>query len=308
MRLFYKFNLVLVILSFFFSCNLFFSSPHGRENLDDDAAQITAFTAVPSSDNFVVTMLNWKEPPVWLNDERITEIKIQHSILGYPDNYIFFAGETFTNNSIWQYEWTDLIPGITHYFSLFAKVSDNDKGDFWCAPLKAKVKLPGTLKSDVFGFTQSLQVNDPGPPYVEAKTTLITIDNGAGPWSVLVVELDLPEDIYIVSATIETGVAGSIETTSQLRVFPVTRFWDEDPNSSEGYRQLVEDWRDDYSVDDSVSAVIGIIDPTINDVTEVIRKAVLYQPKQIVFKIDGSGGSSVDVYNTSFLNIDYISN
>ena len=134
MRLFYKFNLVLVILSFFFSCNLFLSSPHGRENLDDDAAQITAFTAVPSSDNSVVTMWNWKEPPVWLNDERITEIKIQHSILGYPDNYIFFAGETFTNTSIWQHEWTDLIPGITHYFSLFAKVSDNDKGDFWCAP------------------------------------------------------------------------------------------------------------------------------------------------------------------------------
>ena len=308
MKLIIKLCIFTFLLISLGSCNLFFSSPHGRGNLDDDAAQITAFTAVPSSDNSVVTMWNWKDPRPGINDDIITEIQIQHSIFGYPENFVFFAGERFTDNSIWQHEWKDLIPGITHYFSIFALATNGDGDDIRYAPIKAKVKLPGTAKSSVFGFTDSFQVDDGGPVFVESKSIAVSVDNSAGPWSVLVVELDVPDNIYVISATIETGAAGGIEPGTPLRVFPVTRYWDEDPNSSNGYLQLTDNFKNDYAVDDSVSALIGDVDPTINDVTEVVRKALIFKPKQIVFKFEGSGGTSVDVNNPSFASIEYISN
>ncbi len=302
--------IVIIIAIVISSCNLFFSSPHGRENMDDEAAQITAFTAVPSSDNSVITMWNWKEPPSWANDDRISYIKIQHSIFGYPENvsYIGIDTKDYNDNTIWQDEWPDLLPGITHYFSLFAMSSDHDNNDTWYAPIKAKTTLPGVAKSNYFGFANSFQVDDTGPPYVESKSIGVSVDNSAGPFSVLIVELNVPNGVYVVSATIETGAAGGIEPGFPIRVFPVTRYWDEDPASSNGHLQLTENWRDDYAVDDSVSALIGDIDPTINDVTEVIRKALIFKPKQIVFKFEGSGVTTVNVSNTMFVNIEYIGN
>ncbi|MCK5197511.1 MAG: hypothetical protein KAR21_04135, partial [Spirochaetales bacterium] len=156
------FSLLLLTVIYLNSCNLFFSNPHGRENINDSYAQLTAFTAVPSGDKSIVTMWNWRDALSWTNDDVITEIKIQHSILGYPDNYIFFAGETFTDNNDWQYEWEDLISGITHYFSLFAKASDNDGNDIWYAPLKSKAKLPGTLESSIIYSKDALHIDNAG--------------------------------------------------------------------------------------------------------------------------------------------------
>jgi len=306
MKLIVKLSIFILLLIFLGSCNLFFSSPHGRENLDDEAAQITAFMAVPSSDNSVVTMWNWKEPPPWINDDRITEIQIQHSIFGYPENFVFFAGERFTDNSIWQHEWKDLTPDITHYFSIFALATNGDGDDIRYAPIKAKVKLPGTAKSATFGFLQSLQVDDLGT--VINTTAGIFVQNNAAPNSLLVIQLDIPDNVYVTSANIVSGATGGLETSIfQLRVYPVTRYWNDSATGSDGYVQLSDNLRDDYAADDSVSAVISTTALTVNDVTEVIRKALIFQPKEIVFKIDGSGSSNVNVYST-FVNIEYISN
>ena len=295
---------IIFILS---SCNLFFSSPHGRENLDDPAAQITAFTAVPSSDNSIMTMWNWKDPPSWVYDDRITEIQIQHSILGYPDNFVFFAGERFTDNSIWQYEWKDLIPGVTHYFSIFALATNGDEDDIRYAPIKAKAKLPGVYQTGSFGFTSSVVVDDLNT--VVGGTAGVPVRSSSAPNSVLVIELDVPDDIYIISATIETFVtSGGITTTNPLRVYPVNNYWDETSVGGNGYSQLTDNFLDDYAVDDSVSAFIDSAEPTLNNVTEVIQKALLYPPKQIVFKTDIVSDSIVTVFNSTFLDIEYISN
>ncbi len=304
MKFLFKLYLIIITLYLFVSCDLFLSVPRGRENINDDAAQITAFTAVPSGDKSVVTMWNWKDAPNWLNlEDRIEEIKIIHSSIGYPEVNFPFAGETFTDNSRWQYEWKDLKPDRTHYFSLFAK---DNKGN-WYAPLKVKVKLPGTQQSSVFGFADSLQVEDIGPPYISSTTGPILIQNNAAPYSCLVIKLDIPEDIYVVSATIKTSSTEGIDTSINLRVFPVKWFWNEDTNNSECYYQLNDTGRDDYAVDDSVSALIDSTVNTINDVTEVIRKALLYNPEQIVFKVEGSGGANaIVVTGTSFISINYI--
>jgi hypothetical protein len=299
----YMFILILIIAGLS-SCNLLFSAIRGRENILDEKAQITGFASVPSSDNSVITMWSWIEPPSWFNDDRITEIRIQHSIFGYPDNLDLIFGKTFTDNNIWQHEWEDLTWKGTHYFSLFAKSSDDGK-DIWFAPIHSKVKLPGSMKSEIFGFTQSLKVDNLNT--VVNMTAGIAVQSSSAPNSVLVVELNVPDNIIVVSASIETFVtSGGITTTNPLKVFPVMRFWDDSPTGGTGYSQLTNFTQDDYAVDDSLSAYIDSAEPTLNDVTEVIQKALLYPPKQIVFKNDTVTDSNVSVFNSTFLNIEYI--
>lgn len=302
MRLLIKFSLTLILILPSLSCNFIISNPHSRENPNDTEAQISKFYAFPFGTDKVITTWQWKEND---KDERIEEILILHSSNDYPEVLIPFTGESITNSSKTQFEWKDLKKNSTHYFALHMK----DEDDTWYAPLFAKTSLPGEFESAVFGFTQSLQVNETGPPYIESKTTSITVDNGAGPFSVLVIGLDIPDNIYILSATIETlTITGGITTSNPLKVFPVSRFWNDNPESDAGYYQLTDNNRDDYALDDSVSAFIDSAQPTLNDVTEVIRKALLYDPKQIVFKIDGAGGSSVSVFNDTFMTIEYIAN
>ncbi|MCK5201974.1 MAG: hypothetical protein KAR21_26655, partial [Spirochaetales bacterium] len=223
MQLLVRFSLILLIIFFFVSCNLFFSSPHGRENINDPAAQITAFTAVPSSDNSVVTMWNWREALNVSNEDIITEIKIQHSILGYPENYIFFMGETFTDKNAWQHEWKDLIPGITHYFSLFAKSTDYDNNDTWYAPLKAKVTLPGKVAGSKASLTSGWTVDN-------AFTIAFGINMGAvDPSNVIVLEFDIPRDMKIRSAVINPDLALGIRTNSldSVRIYPLIQPFNE---------------------------------------------------------------------------------
>ncbi len=305
MRLLVKFNLILLLFSLFISCNLIISNPHARENPNDPEAQVTDFNAFAMGEDIVLTTWQWKD---WYNgsdEESIAEIRILHSTLDYPQVLIPFTGESFTNNSISEFEWTGLDKKTTHYFALHMK----DERNRWYAPLFTKTTLPGASESAVFGFTQPFKIKN-FTPYVEplAMTTGIYIDNSASP-SVLVIALDVPNDIYILSATIETFVtSGGITATAPLRVFPVSRFWDEDPNTDNGFYQLTENFRDDYAVDDSVSAFIASAEPTLNDVTEVVKQALLYEPRQIVFKIDGTGGSTINLFNNTFMNIEYITN
>lgn len=296
----FVFSLLVLTIIIFNSCNLFFSAPHGRENIDDPAAQITAFTAVPSSDNSVVTMWNWKELPSWLNDERITDIQIQHSIFGYPENYIFFAGESFTNENKWQHEWDNLIPGITHYFSLFAKVSDDDKGDIWFAPLKAKAKLPGKyLVSQPFTI-QTYEVDDTG--IITAGILGTAVDD----WTVFVLELEIPKDIFVESAYIDIV---KLTTSGQVRIFPVTRDWNKSGPDYHSWEQLSFNDQYDYAVDDKVSMVIntgGAANPSSIDITDIVRKTAIIGPSEIIIKQENFTSETVTINDVNdFLIINY---
>ena len=216
-----KYNLLLIAALSFGSCNLFFSSPHGRENLNDAAAQITAFTAVPLSDNSVVTMWNWKEPPSWANDDRITHIKIQHSIFGYPENVSFIGIDTkeYTDNTIWQDEWPDLLPGITHYFSLFAMSSDHDNNDTWYAPIKTKIKLQEVV--EIFGknysVTKSISIDNGGGVIIDSAS--LDIKNS----SVAVFEFDF-DNSYIVQAIISFTVMTTPTPGGDIEIVPLTGY------------------------------------------------------------------------------------
>lgn len=287
--------LILIIMS---SCNLFLSLPRGRENIDDPAAQITAFTAVPSGDKSVVTMWNWKDSNNISSEERIDEIKIMHSIAGYPDINIPFVGQKYDNSSEWQYEWDGLIGGITHYFSLFAK--DNDGN--WYAPIRAKAKLPGDYFSSQLFTIQTLEVEDTGPPYV-TPAVLSTTVNG---WFVLVLELGIPEGVFVESAFIDIG---KITTTGPVRAFPIIREWDKSGIDYHTWAQLAYDYEYDYAVDDNVSLVIdtvGVANPSPINITEIVRKTAISGPTEIIFKQENFTTHTVTINSMlDFLVVNY---
>nr|MDA3940270.1 hypothetical protein [Spirochaetia bacterium] len=258
--------------TFFPTCNLFFSSPHGRENLDDEAAQITAFTAVPSSDNSVVTMWNWKEPPSWVYDDKITEIQIQHSIFGYPENYIFFANESISDKTQWQEEWTDLIPGITHYFSLFAMVDDGDGGEIWLAPIKAKAKLPGTSEPSV-NYSRSDSVNADNTMAEWLADPDISLEITSSKWAV--VFFDFPDGIFVDSAKIYLSDGGTSAT--EVTFVPLTGFFPSDD------MQIWYELDIGSIVNYSNSITFSTIDP-FYDITSVVRAAATNPIKAILIK------------------------
>ena len=257
---------------------MFFSSPHGRENLDDEAAQITAFTAVPSSDKSVVTMWNWKDPPGWANDDRITEIQIQHSIFGYPENYIFFAGERFTNNSIWQHEWKNLIPGITHYFSIFALGTNRDGDDIRYAPIKAKVKLPGTSETGkIYSRLQAINI-DNASIFTENPVSL-NINNSV--WAV--VYFDIPDGVYIVNAVLNVSVGALTEITFAA----LDGFLPSD--NTDKWNQL----QSDFIVNEASSKTFNINQASYN-ITDVVRAASMGLEKAILIKTTDASNFTLD--------------
>ena len=302
--LFLLIPLLIVLLN---SCNLFMANPLLRENPNDDRRQITGFTAGPTGATSITTVWNWKPPQDWFNyGERIDEIKIIHSTLGYQNFNIPFVGQPFTDKSLWQYEWKDLKADTTHYFSLFAKTEDGR----WIPSYKIKVSLPGKTTANYFNLQRSMEVRESMAPNILDTTSGITIENdGGGNDSILVVEFDVPGNIYITCATIKNGTTEGLETANTLLVYPVKFPWNEDINVSDGYYQLTDSMGDNYVVDDTISTPISDTPDSVNDVTAVIQKAILYGTNQIVFKYDGIGstGATVNVHSPSFVDITYVS-
>jgi hypothetical protein len=270
-------TLIVSVFLIFTSCNLFLSLPRGRENLNDPAAQITAFTAVPSGDKSIVTMWNWKDPSNWVGmDERIDEIKIMHSITGYPDINFPFIGQKYDNNSAWQYEWDSLIGRITHYFALYAK---DNKGT-WYAPIRAKAKLPGTLESGISYYIKKSLIIDGGP--VVLNPDPLSIDN----WNWAVVHFDLPEDIFIVNATINVSVGALTEITfAALDGSLPNDDWEK------------WDWLQNGWIVNEAASMTFNASSAFYDITEVIRAAAIGSEKAILIKT--TDGSSFNIVNNA---------
>jgi len=300
------FPIFLFAIFFISSCNLFLSLPHGRENVDDSKAQITAFTALPSGDDSIVTMWNWKNSLNVGDEEEIKEIHIQHSIFGYPENYNPILGETFTDSTTWQHEWKDLIPGITHYFSLFSKSSDGDGGDIWFAPIKAKISLTGKVKSTIESLTYSWTVNTSYSVNGGILTGSLDTSN------VMVIELGLPEDMKIVSAVINPALVYGIETNSvdTFKIYPLTRPF----NEVDGYiawNQVADnfDTNIEYLVNDSAGIITSGTNITLNDfpidITTPVRMALATGSKQLVLRMDTIGITVNNIVWNDFLVIEY---
>ena len=137
------------------------------------------------------------------DDERIDELRIIHSTLGYPEFVIPFTGESYSSPDDWQHDWTGLKAGSTHYFTLFVKTQFGD----WVASSKVKVALSGvTTQNVVYSRIGSLNVEDDGSEETLPDNTL---EIESSKWAVLF--FDIPGDVYIKQATITVSLSsGSI--------------------------------------------------------------------------------------------------
>ncbi len=268
------------------ACDLFISPPRLRENPNDSRNQITGFAAGSTGATSIKTVWNWVQPKGWLESyERIDEIKIIHSTLGYQEFNIPFVRKTFTDRSIWQYEWKDLKADTTHYFSLFAKTEDGR----WIPSYKIKVTLPEAVGSGVkYKRVYSINIDNGGnvDPYPDT-----TLDLNTTKWIVLF--FDIPKNTFIKSASITLSPQLSISGSDYIFA-PLNELLPQD--DSVKWTSLV----DNSIVNELVEKEFTQNPPVVGtfDITEVVRAAVVGPQQAIVIKIISGGGLSYDNSST----------
>ncbi len=277
------FTLFLILIGVLSSCNLFMVNPSLRENPNDDSRQITGFTAGPTGATSISTVWNWISPNDWLeSNERIDEIKIIHSTLGYLDFNIPFVGQTFTDKSVWQYEWKDLKADSTHYFSLFAKTDDGK----WIPSFKVKVTLPGTVESGVNYTRKNYIIIDKDGITYSGDIQIATLK-----WVVLF--FDIPKNTFINYATITLTLNGSDLGSFEPVFAPLNMNLPD--NDQDKWNSLADNSIVNTSAEKSFSA----FPPTQEtfEITDVVRAAVNGPQQAIVIKINS--GISPFYYNNA---------
>ncbi len=264
--LFFAALLILLISS----CNLFIVSPRARENVNDPGTQIIAFTAAPSGEDSITTMWTWRDIPNWMSkDSMVEEIKIIHSSIGYPEVYNPFAGESFTDKSVWSHEWPDLKKDSTHYFTLFLKIMDDD----WIPSYKIKVSLPGDYSTgNIYSRTESFNIDNAGG--FTGSPGFLDVTNSE--WAV--VSFDLPDDVYIANADIYISVTALTEITFAPLDGTIP------PDDMEKWNRLA----DNSIVNEGASATFTVNKASYN-ITDVVRAAVIGRNKAVLIRTaDGS--------------------
>ena len=275
MQLLVRFSLILLIIFFFVSCNLIIGNPSSRVNPNDPEAQVTDFYAFPVADDTVLTTWQWND---WYNgsdEERIEEIRILHSNTNYPQVLLPFAGESFTNSSISQFEWKDLKKDTTHYFALHMK----DERNRWYAPLYAKATLPGIPESGViYPREEAFSIDNAGVTIWNPDPTM-TIAS----WQWAVLFIDLPRDALIVNAAINISVTALTEITFAALDGSLP------PDDWEKW-----DWLQNNSIVDEASAVTFNSSLSSYDITEVVRTAAFGPEKAILIKTTDASNFTLD--------------
>lgn len=296
--------LIIIFLILLISCNLIISNPHTRENPNDPEAEISKFYAFALDTDKVITTWQWKDDN-YNSDESIEEIRILHSKNDYPQVLLPFAGESFTNSSISQFEWTGLDKNTTHYFALHMK----DERNRWYAPLFAKATLPGG--AFVTGPASIITAWR-----VDSMMTTISNPPGFPVWmnqeQIIVMQLDLPSNSFIISAKINPLDLFGIRTDngSFLSVYSLEQAFNEF-DATMAVEELFNQGSDMYLVDESSLCEIPGQNNLWNseplDIANAVQNAVLSGSNQIMIKMMNSTDVTfLELEYADFLEIEYI--
>lgn len=289
----------------FSSCNLIISYPGSRVNENDPEAQVTHFYAFAVDDGSVITTWHWED---WYNDYsegEIKEIRILHSTLTYLQVLIPFIGESFTDSKISEHSWTGLDTDTTHYFALHMK----DERNRWYAPLFAKATLPGG--AFVTGPASIITAWR-----VDSMMTTISNPPGFPVWmnqeQIIVMQLDLPSNSFIISAKINPLDLFGIRTDngSFLSVYSLEQAFNEF-DATMAVEELFNQGSDMYLVDESSLCEIPGQNNLWNseplDIANAVQNAVLSGSNQIMIKMMNSTDVTfLELEYADFLEIEYI--
>ncbi len=131
------FIFVLIIFSGLFnSCDYLLPAPLGRNNLNDDEAQIGRFAAVQAGPDSIIVAWDWRE--MWPGtdpDREIVEIILSDNQGNYPISML--GGSSYLKDDGYNKEFNNLNLNSDYYFSLYAK----EKSGIWLRPIKTKAYL-----------------------------------------------------------------------------------------------------------------------------------------------------------------------
>jgi hypothetical protein len=302
-----KFLFTMLIFIFFFSCNLIISGPNSRLNVNDPEAQISYFNAFALGTDKVLTTWQWDDWNSGPDGNEIIEIRVLHSTLTYPQVLLPFTGETITDKSLNEFEWSGLDVNTTHYFALYPK--DNDER--WYAPFYAEATLPGgTLTTGNFSIVNVWSV-DNAMTGSNSGVTGITIAD----WQILVLEFNIPSEYHILSVIINPldNIGIKTDNSDFLRIYPLNEKFDDVDIMDHAWIQLNDTGSSDYIVEDFIFNEIpgqtAMWNTSPLDITESVRAAALNGSNQLVIKmVDTTMSTFTDIIYTDFLEIEYIVN
>jgi hypothetical protein len=220
----------IVLIIFFLglsSCDLFLGLPKGRENPNDEMAQLTYPRVAAISVDSARFSVTWKDAMSWMDsDKEISEALVVWSTRGFllsptdPARLLpSYEEERMTSSGTLSKTVSGLSDGDTLYVSFFGKM---ERGG-WLQPLMRKASISGSVVEIPATVTfVTAHLLDKIIPDVSQD---VTGTNNISSTDVLVIEVqsDIPEEAVIVSADIDLGADFDGLT---VRAAPLTRYWD----------------------------------------------------------------------------------
>ncbi len=221
----------IVLIIFFLglsSCDLFLGLPKGRENPDDEMAQLTYPRVAAISADSVRFSITWKDAMRWMDsDKEISEALVVWSTRGFllsptdPARLLSsYEEERMSSSGTFSKTVGGLSDGDTLYVSFFGKM---ERGG-WLQPLMRKASISGSVVEITAAVTfVTAHLLDKSIPDVTQDVVIGTMNISSTDVLVIEVQTDIPEEALIVSADIDLGNDFDLKT---VRAAPLTRYWD----------------------------------------------------------------------------------
>jgi len=297
-----KFGWILTFLMLLFltSCEFLLLPSHLRENVYDEEAQISNFTARQTTVDNIRVGFGWRPPlEVREDTELIEEVKVLYRVGGPPTSHSqnlppdaggskTFSQQDGTFAYLWDLDRFE--PGDEVWFALYPKV-----GMRWYAPRYAKVDVKDSLvptNSNTFYAGWGIWVDKLNSD-IEAKTSIDIINNQGTAEEFAVVFFNLPEHVFCTQAFIQDPSAGGADF---VVIYPMSRREFDWGNVSDIINQADKSVGGDTGADFDPGLINGI------DITEVVNRAILLGTD--AFLIWSSVSSTTNTIDVGTLHID----
>ena len=291
---------LLCTIPIFTSCEFLLLPAHLRENVYDEEAQISNFTARQNDVDNVRVGFGWRPPlEVREDTELIEEVKVLYRVGGPPTSHSqnlppdaggskTFSQQDGTFAYLWDLDLFD--PGDEVWFALYPKV-----GMRWYAPRYAKVEVKDSVvptNSNAFSAGWGIEVDKLSSNVQPVTNISISNDTGISE-RFAVVFFNLPEHVFCTQAFIQDPSAGG---TDNVVIYPMARRDFDWGNVPDIINQADKSVGGDTGADFVTDLNGGI------DITHVVNRAILLGTD--AFLIWSSVSSTTNTIDVGTLHID----
>ncbi len=279
-----------------FSCELFLVPQHGREKPGDEEAQITGFRALQYNPGTVTAEFGWKPPRDYYDDyERVKEVRLfMNKNTPYIFPVHFFDGDVLEGESIssqtgqyaYSETWTNLNSGDEVWVTLYSRTEGG-----WRAPIYDRVKIvdpvpiPLTYGADLVADSIFSIRYDLGSAEQNPTTNYYIAGEGSSFGDkriAIIVFNELRFLDHVQGASFNIDVVSSSGTDTSGNIAPLFVLRDDGQDIME-------------KVDMSSALPIDFSTGVPLDISDIIKKAVLYDTYSIVLYPNESSDLEVEI-------------